>query len=170
MYSKVNVGGHPLHTMLVGIPITLYLVTFGCFLAVALGAEPMWFRIGVYANLAGVIAVLIVAVPGFIDWAFGVPTGSPAKATGMWHMALNLVALVPFAINVFLEWGNRHDANPAATTAAILCGLGVVLTGVAGYLGGELVLKHHVGVQLTAEQQRLEPRANPRVERHDPTL
>jgi len=165
----VNVGGHPLHTMLVGIPITLYLVTFGCFVASALGAEAMWFRIGVYANLAGVIAVVLVSIPGFIDWAFGVPTGSPAKATGMWHMAFNLVALIPFAVNVFLQWGDRHSADPATTAAVVLTGVGVALTGVAGFLGGELVLKHHVGVQLTAEQQRLEPRANPRVERRDPT-
>lgn len=168
MYSKVKLGGHPVHAMLVAFPITLYFVAFACFAAVALGADPFWFRAAVYANVAGVVLAAVAAVPGFVDWAFGVPTGSPAKATGMQHMLFNVGALAFFALNALLEWSHRLDADPAAGSALVLCGIGVALTAVAGFLGGKLVLTHKVGVDLSPEQQRLEPRANPRVERRPP--
>jgi hypothetical protein len=36
--------------------------------------------------------------------------------------------------------------------------LGVLLTLAAGFLGWKMVQRHHVGIDLTAEQERLEPR------------
>src|SRR5882672_1656426 len=36
MYSKVKLSGHPLHPMLVGLPVTFYLVTLASFGAYAL--------------------------------------------------------------------------------------------------------------------------------------
>jgi uncharacterized membrane protein len=168
MYSKVKVAGHPLHPMLVGFPVTLYAVTLGCFAAYALGAEPFWFRVGAYANLAGVCLAAVAAVPGFVDWAFGVPTGSPAKATGLAHMACNVLALLVFAANLWLQFPLRLDPAPPVGLSVVLPGVGVLLTLAAGYLGWKMVQTHHVGVDLTPEQERLEPRASPRVERHDP--
>ena len=168
MYAKVKVAGHPLHPMLVGFPVTLYTVTFVCFAAVALGADPFWFRVAVYANVAGVVMAALAALPGFIDWAVGVPTGSPAKATGLWHMLANVTALVVFTINAFLHWGQRNAPDPRAELASVLAAIGVFLTLVAGYLGWKMVQTHHVGIDLTPEQERLEPRANPRVSRSQP--
>ena len=169
MYSKVKIAGHPLHVMLVAFPVAFYTAAFVCFLAYAFGAEPFWFRVGIYANLAGVITAAIAAVPGFIDWAFGVPTGSPAKATGLTHMACNVAALLLYLLNVFFQWGHRLETLPPVGLTVVLTGLGFALTLVAGFLGWKLVGTHHVGVDLTPEQERLEPRANPRVERHPPT-
>jgi uncharacterized membrane protein len=168
MYSKVKIGKHPLHPMLVGFPITFYTVTFLSFLAYALGAEQFWFRVAVYANLAGVLTALVAAVPGFIDWSTGVPTGSPAKATGMRHMIFNVSALTAFAINVALRWNERLDTDPEAGISVFLTGLGFALTGAAGALGWRMVQTHHVGVDLTPEQERLEPRVTPREEQHGP--
>lgn len=168
MYSKVKIARHPVHPMLVGFPVTLYTVTLACFVAYAAGADPFWFRVGVYANVAGVISAAIAAVPGFIDWAMGVPTGSPAKATGLGHMLFNVAALVAFAINAFVQWGQRTLPAPEVGTSVILPAFGVVATVCAGYLGWKMVQVHHVGVDLTPEQERLEPRVSPRVDRHEP--
>ena len=163
MYSKVKIAGHPVHAMLVGLPVGLYVVTFGSYLAYALGAEPFWFRAGVYANVGGVITAALAAVPGFIDWAFGIPAGTPAKRTGLAHMAFNVGALLLFAVDAFLQWSHRNEVLPATGASAALAGLGVVLTAAAGFLGWKLVQTHHVGVELSPEQQRLEPRPVPPV-------
>jgi uncharacterized membrane protein len=164
MYSKVKVAGHPLHPMLVGLPVTLYLATLVCFAAAALGADPFWYRVAVYANLAGVVTAAVAAVPGFIDWAFGVPRGTPAKATGLAHMAFNVLALAAFAANLFLTWRHRFDPLPPVGLSVLLPGVGVVLTAAAGFLGWKMVQTHHVGVDLTPEQERLEPPAPVRPE------
>jgi uncharacterized membrane protein len=164
MYSKVKVAGHPLHPMLVGFPVTMYTAALVCFAAVQFGADPIWFRIGVYANVAGVITALVAAIPGFIDWAFGVPAGTPAKATGMLHMLANVSALVVFAVNAFLIWDQRFATAPPSGQALAIAAIGVVLTVIAGFLGWAMVQTHHVGVDLTPEQARQEPRPLPKGE------
>jgi uncharacterized membrane protein len=161
MYSKVKVAGHPLHPMLVGFPVAMYSAALVCFAALQLGADPFWFRIGVYANVAGVCTAAVAAIPGLIDWAFGVPAGTPAKATGLLHMLANVAALCVFAVNAYLVWGQRFSIAPPVGQALLLAVIGVALTGVAGFLGWKMVQVHHVGVDLTPEQQRLEPRPEP---------
>jgi uncharacterized membrane protein len=165
MYSRIKIAGHPVHPMLVGFPVALYTATLACYAACALGADPFWFRVGVYANLAGVVMAVVAALPGFIDWAFGIPSGIPAKATGWAHMLFNVAALVVFAANAYLQWGQRLALQPATTVAVLLALLGVCLTIAAGFLGWKMVQVHHVGVELTSEQQRLEPRSAPPAER-----
>jgi uncharacterized membrane protein len=159
MYAKVKIAGHPLHPMLVGFPVALYTTAFGCFLAYALGAPALWFQIGVYANFGGVIMAAIAALPGFVDWMFGVPSGTPAKATGLMHMAANVSALIFFGLNLAMQWEHRLEHLPLAGMAVVLTGVGVVLTVVAGFFGWKMVQTHHVGVDLTPEQERYEPRA-----------
>jgi uncharacterized membrane protein len=164
MYSKIKIAGHPVHPMLVGIPVTLYLASLGCFAAHSLGAPALWFQIGVYANVAGVIGALVAAVPGFIDWAYGVPLGTNAKSTGFVHMVLNVAALLVFALNVLLQWSHRLDSFPATGLSVVLPAIGVVLTLAAGFRGWTLVQKHHVGVDLSPDQERFEPHPNPEAE------
>ena len=168
MNSKIKIAGHPVHAMLVGIPVTLYLVSLACFAAHSFGASALWFQIGVYANIAGVIAALVAAVPGFIDWAYGIPLGTAAKSTGFVHMILNVGALVLFALNWLMQWPHRLDPFPATGLSIVLPLLGVLLTLAAGFRGWTLVQTHHVGVDLTPEQERFEPRANPEIERRGP--
>lgn len=162
MYSRVKIAGHPLHPMLVGFPVALYTATLACYAASALGAEPFWFRVAVYANVAGVVMALVAAVPGFIDWAFGIPFNSPAKATGRAHMRLNVAALAVFAADAYLQWGHRYELQPATALPLLLAALGVCLTIAAGFLGWKMVQVHHVGVQMMAEQVRLQRSTPPR--------
>lgn len=164
MYSTVKIAGHPLHPMLVAFPVALYVATLACFLAYALGAGPYWFRTGAYANVWAVILAAVAALPGFVDWAFGIPNGTPAKSTGLAHMALNVVSLLFFLANVLLTWTHRLDAVPRVGLSVVLPLVGVLVTVAAGFLGWKLVQTHHVGVDLTPEQQRFEPRPTPRAE------
>jgi uncharacterized membrane protein len=168
MYVKAKLLGHPIHPMLVSFPIACYVATCLAFVAYAMGAEPFWFRVAVYANVAGVATAVLAAVPGLIDWIFGVPTGSPAKATGLLHMAANVVALGLFALNAVLQWPHRFESAPHIGISVALTALGVAFTLLAGFLGWKMVQTHHVGIDLTPEQRRVEPRASPRMERHHP--
>jgi uncharacterized membrane protein len=52
-------------------------------------------------------------------------------------MCVNLVAVAVFAINFGMRWGALDHSGPVLLTA-----LGVVLIGISGWLGGEMV---HVG-------------------------
>lgn len=108
-------------------------------------------------NAAGVVMALVAAVPGFVDWAAGIPNQVPAKRTGLLHMLLNVAALGLFISSFFLYY--RHWNGPAGvdpTLGIVLTAIGVALTVAAGFQGWILVQDHHVGVRLTPEQERFD--------------
>jgi uncharacterized membrane protein len=78
---------------------------------------------------------------------------------------LNVLALIVFAACAAVQLSRWNELLPSATSAIILTLVGFALTGAAGYFGWTLVQKHHVGVDLTPEQERLEP---DRLERRPP--
>ena len=157
MYSKIKFLGHPLHPMLVAFPIVLYTAALVGFVLYAWQGDVFWFRLGFVANIAGVVMALVAAVPGFLDWALGIPGEHEAKRVGTTHMALNVTALVLFALNAWLLWDQWTATVPNLKWALLLTALGTLVTVGAGYFGYELIQRHHVGVDLTPEQARYEP-------------
>ena len=69
-------------------------------------------------------------------------------------------ALTFFAIDGFVQYRHWNDANPAYAAAIGLAAVGLALTMGAGFLGWKMVQKHHVGIDLTPEQRRLEPQGD----------
>lgn len=184
-YSKITIAGHPIHPMLVAFPITFYTSTFIAFVVYAMTNQAGWWNIALRLNLAGVLTALVASIPGLVDWAKGIPKGTSAKDTGRKHMLLNAASSTLFLINLLVHravstpWrgaGSEVTTNmpgaglgagvsaselanmPDPAGAVILTGLGLMAMGVAGFLGWKLVQTHHVGVDLSAEQQRLESR------------
>ena len=156
MYSKAKVLGHPIHPMLVGFPVAFYTATLASYAAYAATGDHFWFHLGVVANLAGVVGAVLAAVPGFIDWAMGIPSGHPAKAVGLEHLLLNVGALTLFGIDGYLQYGRWNEPNPTFGVAIALAAVGMGLTLAAGFLGWNMVQKHHVGIDMTTEQQRID--------------
>ncbi|HEX8517456.1 MAG TPA: DUF2231 domain-containing protein [Bacteroidia bacterium] len=156
MYSKIKIAGHPLHAMLVPFPVAFYTATMVCFMTYACTSDPFWYRVAVNANIAGVATGALAALPGFIDW-LNIPKIKKARKVGIAHMLCNVIALLLFGLNAYLHCNHTGGAESGATTAIILSTSGFVLTLVAGFLGWSLVQKHHIGVSLTEEQQRIDP-------------
>jgi uncharacterized membrane protein len=152
--------------MLVAFPVTFYATSVIGFAAYALGHSGFWWQVGLWSNGAGVASAVLAAIPGIIDWLYGIPAGSAAKRAGTKHMLLNLAALLLFACNVVVQrklWLVGDGAERAAlpglldvACALALCGLGFALTLLAGFFGWALVQTHHVGIELSEEQKRLE--------------
>lgn len=159
LYSRATIGGHPLHAMLVAFPVALYTSSFATFCTYLATRDPFWWKTALLANLAGVVMALVAAVPGFIDWARGIPKNTEAKATGTKHMVLNLSALSFFAANLFVQrhtFGAYTEQTGAPLAAVVLTGAGLAITLAAGWLGWRLVQTHHVGVKMNDAQLRHE--------------
>ena len=124
--------------------------------AYATTADALWFHVGVVANIAGVASAVLAAIPGFIDWAFAVPSGHPAKTTGLEHLLLHIAALSLFAVDAVLQGRQWSDPSPASGAGLALAVVGLGLTVGAGFLGWKMVQTHHVGVAMTPEQERLD--------------
>jgi uncharacterized membrane protein len=148
MSTPASIARHPIHPMLVGIPIGLWTFSVIADVIYALGwGGSNWKTVAFYCIGGGVIAALLAAVPGFIDFL----SISDARVwrVGIFHMAANLTAVVLFAISVGLRWAGSVGFLPVAVSI-----VGLILLGVAGWLGGELVFVHNMGVT--------PPRAAPR--------
>jgi uncharacterized membrane protein len=139
MKTPASVLGHPMHAILV--PLALGLWTFALVADVAAAAtgSAQWSTVALYTIGGGVAGALLAAVPGLIDLLS--LRGTRAFRTGLFHMSANLVAVAVFALNLVLRLRAPDGAGPLLLTV-----LGVVLIGVSGWLGGQLVYAHGVGV------------------------
>jgi uncharacterized membrane protein len=143
MESRARVLGHPAHPILVAFPLGLF-STAVIFDIVYLITNRSGFPLAAaYAIAAGVIGGLVAAVFGLVDW-LAVPGGTRAKRIGTFHGLGNVVVVVLFAASWLLR---SHAGGWTPTGLAMLCSfVGIVISGVTGWLGGELVDRLGVGV------------------------
>ncbi len=142
MQARVKLLGHPVHQMLIVLPLGL-LTGAVVFDTIHLIADGNGFSFVSYWLIpAGVLSGLLAAVFGFLDWT-GIPSDTRAKRIGIFHALSNVVVLALFTASWFL----RGDANAAPGAAAlVLSYAGGALSMVAGWLGGELVDRLGIGV------------------------
>jgi uncharacterized membrane protein len=155
LYSKAKLLGHPVHPMLVAFPITFFSSTLLGSIAYLATGDRDWFRLAYFANGAGVVTALIAAVPGFLDWT-GIPSHLRAKQVGLVHLTLNLIVVAIFTLNLGMQGAQLSEAAPAGWSGFVLSFLGVMLLLMSGYYGWTLVQTHHVGIDLTREQELLD--------------
>ncbi len=154
MYSKVTIAGHPVHPMLIGYPVVCYTGTLVGFAVYAANGNQFWLNLAIALNAVGVGGALLAALPGFVDWAFGVPRGSTAKTVGLAHAALNVAALALFAISLGTYASHWNGPATGTTRGLALAAAGLACTIAAGFLGWTLVQNYHIGIRLTAAQER----------------
>jgi uncharacterized membrane protein len=144
MATPASIKGHPLHVILVPIPIGLWVFALVADVVAAVTGSAEWRTVAFYAIAGGVVGALLAAVPGFID-LFSM-SNPKVKKIGLTHMALNLAAVLFFLLNFVLRLSSEGHAGPMALTV-----LGNVLIGFSGWLGGEMVYRHGVGVDTTPQ-------------------
>lgn len=93
MESRAKLLGHPIHPMLIVFPLGL-LATAVAFDIVGLSkGDSSWFGISFWMIAAGIIGGLLAAVFGLVDW-WAIPSGTRAKAIGLWHGAGNVLVVL----------------------------------------------------------------------------
>ena len=142
MESRAKFLGHAIHPILIVFPLGL-LATGVVFDAIYLiWGNPEMANVAYWMIAAGIIGGVIAAPFGLIDW-MAVPSGTRAKTIGLMHAISNVIALFLFVGS----WGMRYDLPERPDTmASILSFLGFAMSGLGGWLGGELVERLGVGV------------------------
>ncbi len=140
--SRVKFLGHAVHQMLIPFPFGL-LATAVIFdvLHLITGSEELA-TVSYWMIVAGIIGGLAAAPFGTIDWT-AIPKGTRAKKVGAVHGLGNAVVLVLFALSWLLR---RNDPVAPEALALGLSFAGFALAGATGWLGGELVDRHAVGI------------------------
>lgn len=145
--------GHPFHPILVTVPIGAWVVSIAFDIAATFAGEPEVFVKGAFWLIgAGILGAVAAAVFGLLD-LLAIPRGTPAFRTGLTHMALNLIAVVLFAISFALRRDHLDDAD--ATVAAVaISAVALAILGVSGWLGGKLAYRY--GIRVVDERTQAE--------------
>lgn len=142
MYSRATIARHPIHTMLVALPIGMWVFSLVCDIVLRAGGGSTWGPAAYYAVGIGIIGALTAAVFGLID-LLAIPAETRARTLGYWHLGLNLSITVLFIVNFYL----RTIGGPVAVTPFILSIVGVAALLVSGWLGGEMIYVEGVAVR-----------------------
>jgi uncharacterized membrane protein len=144
MTSKANIGGHPVHPMLIPFPLALWTTAFVVDILFYFLRHPTLLVIAKFMLAAGCLGAIAAAIPGIIDW-LAIKNGD-VKRVANWHARLNIAALVVFAISLFLRLGRYSELVGRKLTIPFLLSLaGMILISISGWLGGELVFRYGMG-------------------------
>ncbi|MBI4527471.1 MAG: Rieske 2Fe-2S domain-containing protein [Deltaproteobacteria bacterium] len=135
--------GHPFHVVLTDVPI-------GCWTAAAIldaleaktGSRAMG-RGADAVITAGLVGAAGTAITGLADWS-KIGGGEPRRI-GLTHALLNATATACYVASLCLR---RSHSRRAGRQLALL---GLIVSGVAAYLGGHLVYEKKLGVDHTAD-------------------
>jgi uncharacterized membrane protein len=147
MESKVKLFGHPIHPMLIVLPLGLLSAAVVFDIVYLATGEEAFSTVAFWNIAAGVVGGLAAAIFGALDW-FHIPRDTRAKRIGLLHGGGNVVVVALFGISWLLRLG--QDAYEPGVLAYALSFGGLALAAVTGWLGGELVDRLGVGVDAGA--------------------
>jgi uncharacterized membrane protein len=142
-HSTVAIAGHPIHPILVTLPIGFLAGALLSDLAHYSTADAFWTRASLWLTGGGLVAGLLAALAGLADF---LGSADIRKLSEAWlHFLGNgvvlLLALLSFYVRLYDESGT------VSATQLLLSFCIVILLSVTGWLGGELVFRHRVAVQ-----------------------
>jgi nitrite reductase/ring-hydroxylating ferredoxin subunit/uncharacterized membrane protein len=144
MRSKVNIKSHPLHPILVGFPIAFFAGTLFFDILALIQSDLYIERTAFYLNICGIATGLMAAVPGIIDYRYTVPPDSSAKKRAVKHGIINTSVIILFVLAIILRKNQTENK-------LIIIGIeiiGTVLLAIAGWLGGTLVSRNQIGIDI----------------------
>jgi uncharacterized membrane protein len=157
MSTRVSIAGHPIHAMLVTIPIGLWLFSLVSDIVYVSNGDPRWAVTAYFTLGGGIVGALLAAVPGLLDM-LGLHEPRERR-TATIHMSLNLAIVVVQVVNFWL----RSRPGPEENWPILISVVAVAALVVSGWLGGQLVhvlgvTQPHHGETASVEHDRLHPR------------
>ena len=139
--STARILGHPIHPMLVPVPIVCFIGAFVTDVLYLINAEPGWATASNWLLGVGLAGAALAAGAGLTD--FLGDRRVRALSDALKHMLANVTAVVIEAVNLALRLGNRDFLT---TTGVYLSGIVVLILLYSGWKGGELVYRRGVGI------------------------
>jgi uncharacterized membrane protein len=157
MTTRVTIAGHPLHPMLVTLPIGLWVFSLVADFVFVSTGDDRWGATAYFTLGGGIVGALLAAVPGLLDFlGLHEPRERRVATT---HLILNLAIV---AIQAFNFWLRAQPEYAGSRLPVWISVVAVATLVISGWLGGQLV--HVLGVtqphhgEETVAHDRLHPR------------
>ena len=140
--STAEIAGHPIHPMLVPIPIACFTGALLTDIAYVVSAEIMWADFSAWLLIVGVVFGVLAAIAGLTDF---LGSRLVRAQTPAWpHLIGNAVALILAIVNAAIH--TRDAWTSVWPTGLILSAITIPILPVTAWLGWALVYRHGVGV------------------------
>jgi uncharacterized membrane protein len=131
---------HPIHAILVAFPIAFFVGSLGADIIFVASRREFWRTCALALIAFGIVGGLAAAITGLIDYRTAPMSGS-AFDIATDHRNANLALIGIFTVNWFIRL-----RRPGHWFGYLLTLAGLATVMYAGWLGGELVYRHGVGV------------------------
>lgn len=138
-----QIANHPIHPMLVPIPIVCFIGALVTDIVYAMTAEMMWADFSAWLLVVGLIGGVLAGIAGLTDLLGNrlIRAQTPA-----WPHAIgNIAVLVLAFFNLLIH--SRDAWTSVVPTGLILSIIVVLILPVTGWLGWSMVYRYGVGVQ-----------------------
>lgn len=146
MKTRASFAGEPVHPMFVHYPIALWTTSVLTDLIFYFHRNQSLVLISKFLIAAGIVGAIAAAIPGLVDWT-GI-TQPAVKKIATRHLVLNVMALVLFAVSLYLRM--RNYGAPLVgfhlKIPFVISVVGWLLLAISASLGGKLVYEHRMGV------------------------
>ena len=142
--STAQIAGHPIHAMLVPIPIVCFIGAFITDVVYWRTAAMMWANMSAWFLTVGLIVSIFVVLAGF-DRLFRRSAGAGPLRAAWIHGLGNGLALILSIVNAFVH--SRDAYTSVVPTGLVLSTLVVLILAVTAWYGASLVYRHGVGVR-----------------------
>lgn len=145
--STAQIGGHPIHPLLIPFPIVCFIGALVTDVMLLTTLERGWATASNWLLGAGLVTALLAAAAGFADYLGDDRIKNIGAATR--HMIANIVVVTLEAVNLIVRL--TAGIGEVGSLGVWLSLASVVILAYSGWLGGELVYKHRVGVHQNPE-------------------
>lgn len=139
--STAQIGGHPLHPMLIPFPIVCFVGAFVVDLIYLNTGDAGWATASRWLLGFGLATAVLAAATGLIDYMGDDRIRRLSHA--LQHMLANVAAVVVELVNLLVRLGND---GAIGSLGVYLSGAAVLILLFSGWRGGDLVYVHRVGV------------------------
>lgn len=140
--SSANIMGHPIHPILITLPIGLFVAVLLFDVMFWRTGTEMWTTGALWLLGAGLIAAALAATAGLIDF---LGDGRIRALGDAWQHAIGNVVMVLIQLFSFYE-RYRYGTSAVVPLGLSLSLIAVVIMLFTGWKGGEMVFRHRVAV------------------------
>ncbi|PAU76230.1 DUF2231 domain-containing protein [Halomonas salipaludis] len=141
--SRVSLGGHPLHPVMIHFPVAALMALVASDLGYLLSGDPFWARASLWLAGVGAFGGWIASVAGIIDLV--TVKRIRRLITGWSHAIIAVMMLSLASLNWLFRLDDPSDMLPWGLALSLMTAAMIAL---AGWLGGQLVYEHAVGVDV----------------------